>query len=75
MPFSPYICHCLQVYPKFDRLAKVWKEMEEDLAQVLSPLHNRDAGVLITEMQEAPSGGDKGGAGCWDEDLHIMVMV
>jgi len=23
-----------QVYPKFDRLAKVWKEMEEDLAQV-----------------------------------------
>jgi len=23
-----------QVYPKFDRLAKVWKEMEDDLAQV-----------------------------------------
>jgi len=23
-----------QVYPKFDRLAKVWKEMEEDLGQV-----------------------------------------
>ena len=35
-----------QVYPKFDRLAKVWKEMEEDLAQVEARL-----GVLATLLK------------------------
>jgi len=38
-----------QVYPKFDRLAKVWKEMEEDKAQVTARLQVLE--TLITFRQ------------------------